>query len=97
MIMTQIAEVMKEKNEKRMDLLEDLGYSVSEDCDQNGMWVWTSAYDGCDMSYDTKLEALSGAWSDLAGQIMAAHDMSDGEWDVLSFEQQKELILELDD
>lgn len=74
--------------------LEDVGYNIDKDCDRPGLWVWTGPTDGCESSFNTAEGALENAWTDACAHTMAVYNLSSDEWDSLSFEQQKQSIIE---
>lgn len=72
----------------RQEVLEELGYEVSEDPDQPGLWQWSAPTDGCDASFDSQADAVRDAWRDASQQACAVEGLSTQQWDALSFEQQ---------
>lgn len=75
--------------------LEDLGYEITPDSDQPGLWCWIAPTDNCEISYHSDVEALEGAWFDAQSQVMGILDISTEQWELLSFEQQKAKIIEV--
>ncbi len=77
----------------KADVLSDVGYSIVEDVDQPGLWLWTAPSDGSETSYASEDEAIISAWNDAAAQTIQLYNMSKIEWDALDFEKQKALIM----
>lgn len=61
-----VAESMVKPNEQveklKLALLTQMGYTVQEDSDQPGLWVWRNGNEGCDMSLESKSKAVQAAW-----------------------------------
>jgi hypothetical protein len=76
-----------------IELAKIAGFSVSEDTDQPGMWVWTReengrTVEGCDMSFETEEDAWNGAIYEVSSNTMAEGDISSEEWDAMGFAKQ---------
>lgn len=82
----------EENGDRRVDVLEGVGYSFKEDSDQPGMWVWIAPTDGCDVSFSTKEEAVESAWSDAVRQAMSILQMTDLDWSHMTAERQMDLV-----
>jgi hypothetical protein len=60
---------------------EELGYRVTEDSDQPGLWVWVRGSDGCDTSFASEREAWLDASREAAGEVMGFHGLSEEDWE----------------
>lgn len=72
--------------------IEQLGYDVDIDADQEGLWVWTAPSDGCDISFSSAAEALDGAWIDAVAQTLSLRKISCEHWGQMYFDQQRVAI-----
>lgn len=76
----------------REDALTDIGYTIQEDSDQPGLWVWMAPTDGCDSSFSSRAEAVRAAWTDASEQAMRLHSLSNEDWAALSSKDQLTLV-----
>lgn len=76
-----------------IEVLTDVGYTISPDSDQPGLWVWFAPSDGCESSFASEDEAVASAWSDAAHQTRSINSLSSEQWDAMSFDQQKAQML----
>lgn len=92
------AEALAEASNPHLDVLEEIGYNVAFQLStptQESGWVWEAPSSACDEVFATEADAISDAWRDAASQAMAIDNMSDSQWDALSFEQQATHIREM--
>lgn len=62
------------------ETLERCGYDITEDSDQPGMWVWMAPSDACEVSFQSKDEAIAAAWTDAVEQAKSILDIPVDLW-----------------
>ena len=88
------------KSEISEDLLSLAGFTVSNDVDQPGMYVW-HRYEGgkivesCDSSYNTEEQAKDAIRTHIANLLLVEHDISHDEWVQMLAEQRKVVMMQL--
>lgn len=72
-------------------VLTAVGYDISEDPDQPGLWTWRLASAGfdCDVSLDSREEAIDEAWMDAGHRVSIAEEIS---WNGRTLLKQADLI-----
>ena len=68
------------------------GYTIVEDPDQPSRWLWRTATEGCEASYDLKAEVIYEAWGHAVDRVLAITKRTAAELDALSFAEQKALF-----
>lgn len=88
-LITYAQHVAKEESaQTKLDALEDAGYTVTEDSDQDG------PTDAAEISYSTRAEAIEAAWADAVEQVLSIADMSQEFFASLTLAQQCEVVRE---
>lgn len=82
----------EEDAQTKLSVLEEVGYSVIEDVDQPGMYLWIAPSDGSDISFSTRSEAIASAWLDAVQQTRSIADLSEGFFASLTLAQQCEVV-----
>lgn len=94
-LITYAQHVAKEESaQTKLDALEDAGYTVTEDSDQDGMYLWMAPTDAAEISYSTRAEAIEAAWADAVEQVLSIADMSQEFFASLTLAQQCEVVRE---
>lgn len=92
------AEALGASSDPHLEVLEEIGYSVAfqlSSPEKEAGWVWEAPSDACQEVFASEADAISDAWRDAAGQAMAIDNLSDSQWDALSFDQQAAHIREM--
>lgn len=74
--------------------LENIGYDITEDSDQPGMWAWISPNDACDVSLPTKPEAIFQAWRHACECAQRALRIPDHQWREMTPQETAEKLQE---
>lgn len=86
-------ETEQERLARWKDVLEELGYSFTEDAP--GRWQWHAATDDGEAHLESQAEAVADAWRDAALQAMRVHGIDAAKWDALSSDEQLKLVAAL--
>lgn len=84
----------EEDAQVKLATLEDGGYTVVSDSDQEGMFLWMAPTDASEISYSTRTEAIESAWADAVEQVLSIADMSPEFFSSLTLAQQCETVRE---
>lgn len=84
----------EEDAQVKLAALEDGGYTVVSDSDQEGMFLWMAPTDASEISYSTRAEAIESAWADAVEQVLSIADMSPEFFSSLTLAQQCEIVRE---
>ncbi len=84
-----------EIDEQSRELARTVGYEVSEDPDQPGMFVWRNGNEGCDQSFPNEGRAWDDAAFNATSEVMGHHNMDSEEWDMGSHAGHMDLAHEM--
>lgn len=76
---------------EKQTFLEDLCYEFHQAGEK---WWWQAPSDSSELEFDSESEAVNAAWRDAVEQTMGIQNLSDENWDALSFAQQQVRIRE---
>lgn len=74
------------------EALRTAGYTITEDPDQPSRWLWRTATEGCEASYDLRAEAIYEAWGHAIDRVRDITQMTLADVDAISFAEQKALL-----
>ena len=74
------------------EALRPAGYTITEDPDQPSRWLWRTATEGCEASYDLRAEAIYEAWGHAIDRVRDITKMTLADVDAISFAEQKALL-----
>lgn len=76
----------------KLAALEEVGYVVLEDTDQEGLYLWMAPSDGSEISYPTRKEAIESAWLDAISQALSIAEMTGEAFNALSVAAQCDIV-----
>jgi len=74
------------------EALRTAGYTITEDPDQPSRWLWRTADEGCEASYDLRAEAIYEAWGHAIDRVCDITKMTLADVDAISFAEQEALL-----
>lgn len=86
------AQVPKSFEDRKLELLEVIGFVFKQDLDVPDGWLWTNPAGDSERDFISKAQAVAGAWADAVSHAKAILELDDVAWNESSNNQQLVLV-----